>query len=167
MTNAIKQNVGTTLTWKDSGGDYAITASSLAALAGRVGARGDLGAWPRASLWRWYLETAWVSNPIQNETLDFYLSCWDNDTGPANPWGQVGATDSALAASTVRANLALIGSVTVEAATTNLYSAGGTIIIPARYISPVLFNASNGKALAAVGTTPTVLRLTPIFDEIQ
>jgi hypothetical protein len=167
MTNAILQRAGTPIIWKDSGGDYAITASSLGALAGRVGARGDLGVWPRATTYRWYLETAWVANPVANETLDFYLSLWDNDTGPANPWAQVGATDSALAASTVRSNLLLVGSVTVEAATANLYSAGGVIVIPARYISPVLFNGSNGKALAAVGTTPTVLRLTPIYDEIQ
>lgn len=167
MSNDIVQVAGTPITWRDSGGTYGMTLSGLAALAGRVGARGDLGAWPRTMLYRWYIETAWASNPTANETLDFYLSLWDDEATPANPWGQVGATDSALAASTVRSNLQLVGSVTVEAASTSKYSMGGIILIPGRYISPVLFNGSNGKALAVSGTTPTILTLTPIKDQIQ
>lgn len=163
--SAIKENVGTALTWKDSGGDYAITMSSLAAVSGRIGARGDLGAWPRAPRWRWYLETAWAANPVANETLDFFLALWDTDA-PASPWAQVAATDSALTA-TQRQNLKFVGSAVAEAAGTGVCSGGGIIRIPARYISPVLYNASAAKALAAVGTTPTILRLTPLFDEAQ
>lgn len=166
MVNQVKQNVGTAFTWRDSGGDYAITMSSLAAVSGRIGARGDLGAWPRAYRWRWYLETAWAANPVAGETLDFYLALWDTDT-PGSPWAQVAATDSALTV-TQRANLWYIGSTTAETAGTGIMSTGGLIEnISTRYISPVLYNASAAKALAAVGTTPTILRITPLVDEIQ
>lgn len=165
-TSAIKENVGTTLVWKDSGGDYVITMTSLAAVTGRIGARGDLGAWPRAPRWRWYLETAWAANPVANETLDFFLAGWDNDTGPASPWAQVSASDSALTA-TQRQNLRFVGSAVAETAGTGICSGGGIIRIPFRYISPVLYNASAAKALAAVATTPTLLRLTPLYDEAQ
>lgn len=167
MVNLIKQNVGTTLTWKDSGGDYGITLSSLANSAGRVGAQGDLGAWPRAMRWRWYCETKWAANPTAGASLDWYLAPWDNDTGPANPWAQVGSTDSALAALTQRFNLWPIGSVVAETAGTGTFSKGGLIEnIPYRYISPVAVNVG-GAALAAVGTFPTIFRLTPVLDEIQ
>jgi len=166
MVNQVKQNVGTAITWRDSGADYAITMSSLAAVTGRIGARGDLGAWPRALRWRWYLETAWAANPVAGEMLDFYLALWDTDT-PGSPWANVSASDSALTASQ-RGNLWYIGSVTAESAGTGLMATGGIIEnIPTRYISPVLYNASAAKALAAVGTTPTILRLTPLLDEIQ
>lgn len=164
-TSAIKENVGTTLVWKDSGGDYVITMSGLLAVTGRVGARGDLGAWPRAPRWRWYVETAWAANPVANETLDFFIAGWDSDT-PANPWAQVGSGDGALVA-TQRQNLRFVGSVVAETAGTGIMSGGGIIRIPFRYISPVLYNASAAKALAVVGTTPTILRLTPLFDEAQ
>ena len=162
----IKLNVGTTLQWKDSGGDYGITMSSLAAVTGRIGARGDLGAWPRAYRWRWYCETRWVATPAQFDSLDFYVGFWDNDTGPANPWAQVAATDSALTA-TQRNNLRFVGSVVVEAASVGPFSAGGIFESNHRYISPVLYNNSATKALAASGTFATLLRLTPVFDEAQ
>lgn len=164
--SAIKLNVGTTLQWKDSGGDYAITASSLAAVTGRIGAQGDLGAWPRAAAWRWYMEAQWVATPTADETLDLYAAFWDNDTGPAKPWAQVSASDSALTA-TQRKNLKYIGSIVVESAAVGPFSAGGVFLAPARYISPAIYNASAAKALAAVGTFPFLLRLTPIFPENQ
>lgn len=166
MTSAIKLNVGATKVWKDSGGDYAITMSSLAAVTGRIGAQGDLGAWPRSPWIRWYAETAWVASPVAGETLDFHVAGWDNDTGPASPWAQVGASDAALVA-TQRQNLKFIGSVVAEAAAASLYSSGGWFFWPFRYITPVLYNASAAKALAVVGTTPTILRLTLFNNEAQ
>lgn len=165
MASALKWNVGTALTWRDSGGDYLMTLTALAAQAGRIGARGDLGAWPHANTFRWYLETAWVSTPVQNETLDFYVAGWDTDT-PGSSWAQVGSGDAALVA-TQRANLRYVGSVTAETATTGVFSSGGIVTLPFRYVSPALWNNSAARALAAVGTTPTILRLTPTFPEAQ
>jgi hypothetical protein len=157
---------GSTTTWRDSGGTYAITMDALAAGAGRVGARGDLGAWPHGILWRWYLETAWAANPVANETLDFFLALWDSDT-PASPWAQVASTDSALSSAAQRNNLRYVGSAVAQSAGTGVMSSGGVVLIPARYISPVLYNASAAKALAAVGTTPTILRITPLYPQAQ
>lgn len=166
MANLVKLNVGTTLTWKDSGGDYVITASSLAAITGRGGAVGDLGAWPHARRFRWYLETAWVANPTAGQGLELWFALWDNDTGPAMPWGQVSAADAAVTLAQLQ-NCMPAGQVIAEAAATSLYSSGGVVDLPARYVTPILYNNSTTKALAAVGTTPTILRLTPIMDEIQ
>lgn len=166
MVNPVKLNVGTALVWRDSGGDYALTADGLAATAGRIGARGDLGAWPRAKWWRWYLETAWAATPTADQTLEFWIAPWDTDT-PAFPFAQVAATDSALASVTVLKNCINVGSVIVQSASTAIMSSGGLIQLPYRYVSPILYNTSGTKALAAVGTTPTILRLTPVFDELQ
>lgn len=159
-------NVGTPLTIQDSGGTVACTLSSLAAASGRIAARLDLGAWPRATTYRWSLETAWVSAPVAGESLDAYFGVWDNDTGPASPWGGLAATDSALTI-TARANLQCFGSVYAETAGTGLCRGGGLVDLMGRYVSFAFYNGSAAKALAAVGTTPTILRLTPVFDEQQ
>lgn len=165
-TSAIKLNVGTTLVWQESGGDYGLTTSTpLAAVTGRIGARGDLGAWPRAVAWRWYLQSKWAATPTADETLDFYAAFWDNDTGPASAWAQVASTDSALTA-TQRKNLKYIGSVVVESAAVGPFSAGGVMLMPARYFSPVIYNASAAKALTSVAND-TFLRITPIYPEAQ
>lgn len=166
MVNQVKQNVGTALTWKDSGGDYTLTGSGLAAVTGRIGAQGDLGAWPHAARWRWYAQCAWASNPVAGETLDFYLSVWDSDSS-GSPWAQVSSSDSALV-STQRGNLWYIGAVTAETATSSIFSSGGVIEnVPGRYISPVVYNSSAAKALVITNTVALILRLTPLLDEIQ
>lgn len=166
MVNQIKQNVGTAITWRDSGGDYAITMDDLAAVTGRIGARGDLGAWPRAKRWRWYCEAAWVASPTVDQALEFYYAGWDTDT-PGSPWAQVSASDSALTVAQLK-NCFFVGAVVVQAASTAIMSAGGIIEnIPFRYISPILYNNSSTKALADVATTPVILRLTPLLDEVQ
>jgi hypothetical protein len=41
------------------------------------------------------------------------------------------------------------------------------IVIPYRYVSFAVYNASAAKAFAAVGTTPAALRLTPRYPQIQ
>lgn len=163
-------NVGDTITWRDTGGDYGMTLSSLATVAARVGARGDLGAWPHPVMWRWYCETQWTSAPTIDGMLEWYLFGWDNDTGPANPVGQVPATDTAYAAGSAglskRKNGLFLGGPIIETSAVGPFSAGGLITLPYRYVSPMAYNAGS-VALAAVGTYPTIFRLTPIFPAIQ
>lgn len=163
--SAIKYNVGTTLTWKDSGGDYVISVNGLAAVTGRVGAVGDFGAWPRPAFLRWSLVTSWQANPVANETLDFHVAGWDNDTGPAVDWGTVGTSDAAFL-STQRQNTKFIGPVVAELAGTGTFKSGGRFEWPFRYISPALYNASAAKALTASANV-TILRLTPFYPEAQ
>ena len=169
MASAIKLNVGTTLTWKDSGGDYALTLSALATVAARVGAVADLGAWPRAAAWRWYMECEWTSAPTIDGTLDLHMGFWDNDTGPANPWGQLPSTDTGYAAAAAglskRKNLKYIGRVVVETSAVGPFSAGGVFMAPARYCSPLVYNAAS--VALATSSTKHFIRLTPIFPEGQ
>lgn len=163
-------NVGATLTWRDTGGDYAMTLSSRATVAAQVGARGDLGAWPHPVWWRWYCETQWTSAPTIDGMLEWYLFGWDNDTGPANPVGQVPATDTTYAAGSAglskRKSGIFLGGPIIETSAVGPFSAGGVIMLPYRYVSPMAYNAGS-VALAAVGTFPTIFRLTPIFSAIQ
>lgn len=157
---------GTRITIKDSGGTYVCTLSSLAAVSGRISDRVDLGAWPHAGWYRWGLETAWAANPVANETLDAYFSLWDNDAGPAAPWAGLGASDAALTA-TQRQNMKFLGSAVAETAGVGLCRGGGLAYLPARYVTFAFYNASAAKALAAVGTTPTIFSLTPIVSQQQ
>lgn len=159
-----------TITWGDSGNTYTMTNSALATVAARVGARGDLGAYPRALAWRWYMETQWTSAPTADGTLDLYVGFWDNDTGPANPWAQLPATDTGYAAASAglskRKSLKYLGSAVVETSAVGPFSAGGVFLAPARFITPMLYNAGS-VALAAAGTFPTIIRMTPIYPESQ
>lgn len=168
--SAIKLNVGTTLVWADSGGDYTMANTALATVAARLGPVGDLGAWPRAAMWRWYVETQWTSAPTIDGTLDLHVAFWDNDTGPAKPWAQAPSTDTGYAAAAAglskRKNMKFLGSVVAETSAVGPFSAGGVFLAPARYISPLLYNSAS-VALAASGTFPTIIRFTPIFPEAQ
>jgi hypothetical protein len=167
--SALFGDVGTALTWRDSGGTYAATLTALATVAARVGARGDLGAWPHAITWRWYCETQWTSAPVTDGQLEIYLGGWDEDT-PASPVGQLPATDTGYAAGAAglskRKNLTFLGGPIIETSAVGPFSAGGFVVLPYRYVSPMFYN--NGSVgLAAVGTFPTVFRLTPVYPEAQ
>lgn len=169
MTNAVKLAVGTTLVWQDSSGDYTITLQNLATVAGRVGARGDLGAWPRPLVYRWYMEVEWASAPTIDQAVELYFGGWDNDTGPASPMGQLPATDTSYAAASAglskRKNLILAGTVTAETAAVGPFSNGGLIALPYRYVSPLVYNGG-GQALKNTANA-NFIRLTPVLPEIQ
>lgn len=162
-------NVGTTQQWDDAGTDYAVTLSSLATVAARVGARGDLGTWPHSVWYRWYCETQWTSAPTIDGQLEIYLFGWDADT-PANPTGQVPATDTAYAAASAglskRKNGLFLGGPIIETSAVGPFSAGGLIMLPYRYVSPFFYN-SGSVALAASGTFATKFRLTPVYSAVQ
>ena len=66
MANAVYQKAGTAITWKDSGGDLAITLQNLAFGAGRQGAQKDWGALstPRPTKYAWRLKLSFETAPI-------------------------------------------------------------------------------------------------------
>lgn len=169
MPNAVYGNVGTAKQWDDAATDYAMTLSSLATVAARVGARGDFGTWAHPIGYRWYCETQWTSAPTIDGQLELYLFGWDADS-PANPTGQIPATDTSYAAASAglskRKNGFLIGGPIAETSAVGPFSAGGVVMFPYRYVSVLAYNGGS-VALAASGTFPTIIRLTPIFAEIQ
>lgn len=159
---------GTTITWQDSGGDYGMTLQNLATVAGRVGARGDLSAWPHAAFYRWYMEIEWAAAPTIDQAVELYFGGWDADT-PAYPTGQLPSTDTGYAAGAAglskRKNLMLAGVVTAETAAVGPFSAGGLIALPYRYVSPMVYNGG-GQALKNTANANFV-RLTPVYTQIQ
>lgn len=167
-TSAAYLRVGTTLVWADSGGDFAMTGANLATVAARVGARGDLGAWPHPAMFRWYLETEWASAPTIDGMLELYFGGWDSDS-PANPQAQLPATDTGYAAAAAglskRKNLLYAGGVTAETSAVGPFSSAGLIILPWRYVSPMIYNA--GSTGLKNNAAATFLRLTPVYPEQQ
>lgn len=165
MPSAELVQIGTPITWRDSGGTYAATLSSLANGAARLGARGDLSAFPNPYMYRWSLQTQWVATPTQFRSLDLFFAPWDDDATPGIPFANVGSADAAGTA-TDRYNMIYVGSVRVSAAGTGTMISGGLIELPYRYVSPFFFNDGNA-ALAAVGTFASILTLTPVYREGQ
>jgi hypothetical protein len=160
---------GSTITWGDSGQTYAMTLQNLATVAARVGARGDLGAWPRPAFYRWYLEVEWASAPTIDGMVELYFGGWDNDAGPANPQAQLPATDTAYAAASAglskRKNLLFAGGAVAETSAVGPFSASGLIALPFRYVSPFVYNG--GSTALKNTSNACVLRLTPIYSQVQ
>lgn len=169
MTNPVYSQIGSTITWQDSGGTYTMTLQNLATVAGRVGARADLGAWPRPLLWRWYMEIEWAVAPTIDQAVELWFAGWDNDTGPASPTGQVPATDTGYAAAAAglskRKNIIAAAPVTAETAAVGPFSAGGVIALPYRYVSPLVYNGG-GQALKNTANA-NFIRLSPFYPDIQ
>ncbi len=169
MAGEVYVEDGSAITWQDSTGTYAMTLQNLATVAARVGARADLGAWPRALAYRWYLEIEWASAPTIDQVVELYFGGWDNDTGPASPVGQLPATDIGYAAASAglskRKNLLLAGVVVAETAAVGPFSASGLIALPYRYVSPFIYNAA-GVALKNTANS-ALLRVTPVYPQVQ
>lgn len=159
-------NTGTPLIWKATGGDFAFTPASVANGAGRLGAVGDLGAFPRAAWYRWYAETQCQATPTALRYVDLYLAWWNDPTGPAEPDGGVGASDAAFATANDLRNLKWLGNIVVDAAAGNtVFQASGLVYLPVRHVSPVWWNAT-GAALTA-DDAEHVFKLTPVYDLAQ
>lgn len=165
-TNAVYQKLGTQITFKESGGDVLWTPKNVANGAGRLSTRADLGAFPRATRYRWYAENQCQATPTAGALIRYYLAPWDDDSTPADPWGDVGASDAAFATEGDLRNLLFLGAVIADVATADVvFSGGGFVDLPYRYVSLVVWNAS-GAALTN-DAAEHYFRLTPIYDDIQ
>lgn len=169
MTNPVYVEDGSVITWQDSGGTYTMTLQNLATVAARVGARADLGAWPRPPMFRWYVETEWATAPASGNGLELWFAGWDNDTGPASPQAQVPATDTGYAAGAAglskRRNMIYGGVVTAETAAVGPFSNSGLVLLPYRYVSPLVYNG--GTTGLKNTANATFIRLTPVYPDIQ
>lgn len=161
MANKVYVARETPIVWSDTG-TPAITINNLAAGAGRVGARKDLGAGSTAQEYSWRLTVQFETAPVVDETVDIYLSTSDGTEED----GQVGVADAALSALDKTKNLMFIGSLIVDVATVDIdFTASGVCRIPTRYVSPVIVN-STADNLQATNDTGE-FTLTPIPDEVQ
>lgn len=162
MANEVLQKYGTATTWTSSGGDLAMTMTSLASASARVGASKDRGA-TRSRKMQFEVQVDFASAPTKGTTVDLYLmtssdnSNWDGGTAPS---------DAALGSVDTLPQLVFVGSLVVDDITTPNQRATFEIENAARYIAPVIHNNGTGQALTSTGTDQ-IVKMTPIVDEIQ
>lgn len=162
MANEILTKPKTTIVWTSSGGDKAITLTSLANNTGRIGALLDRGA-TFARKMRFWVQVDFASAPTDGTTVDLYLATSDDNTN----WdGGTAPTDSALGSADTLRNYVFIGSVILDNITTPNQSQSFEIELGARYIAPVIYNNGTGQSLTSTGTDQ-IIRMTPIADEVQ
>jgi hypothetical protein len=166
MANEVYVTTGTALLFNgEVGANVAFSMEGVANASGRVSAQRDLGAAPRAYMYRWSCEVQWQATPTQYATLDLYIATApDGDSTQID--GDVGASDAALGDVDMRYNLQYIGSVVSEnAAASEICVASGVFECFARYISIVGYNGGG----ASINATDSNFRfnLQPIAYQQQ
>lgn len=155
--------LGTALSWKSSGGDYAITLTSLASAAARCGAKGNLGTyWARRHAV--LLASAVASAATNGLALELYWAPSTSATAATENPGAASGTDAAFATpAEYKLQLLPIGvlSLSNNAGTGQQYQVF-EFNPPTQYGSPVLVNSS-GQALSATAGLHEV-RLVPIEE---
>ena len=163
MANAIYLVRGTSLLFADTAQveDVAITLSALASGAGRVSAAYDRGAGATVGLWSWRLRWSLTGTNIVGAAVEVYCFTSDN----AFEDGDVGTADATFATDK-RNNAKLAGLAVVDQTTTNVVMHGsGTILIPTRYFSMGIWNATTLPFTTS--TSAHGLIMTPLNWEVQ
>ena len=152
----------TATTWRDTGGDLAMTLAGLVADGARVGARKDLGAASRSQWYEWRVQIdGFDTAPVVGESINIYIATSDGSIEDGN----VGAIDAAVATAALP-NLTYLRSAIVQTTTaTDELQVSGLVKIVARYVSPVIHNDTVNNMET---TTPThQFILIPIPPELQ
>lgn len=168
LPDFLKFEVGTAKTWKNSGGDYAMTFASITNGNGRQGAKGDLGA-NRARLWSVTIFAAAGSAvTAPNQPLDVYWGASASGTaGTSNP-GNLSGTDATFntTPSEYAAQLIYVGSLqmsnnrgTSQQIQTFVFSP------PQRYGMPVIVN-STGQTLGSTESDFQIV-VTPLEEAVE
>lgn len=144
-------------TWQASGGDYALTLTSLANGAGRMGEKIDLGQGDDTfpGLLAFYLVTKFALAPTAANALELYWApSYDNATFP----GHVTGADAALPATVAdnKAQLDFLGTLSATADTNAQAQLMGVHTPVVRYGAPVLVNAA-GVALSGSSEDHTLV----------
>lgn len=161
-----KVTPGTAKVWKSSGGDYAITLTSLANAAARQGAKGDLGSvW--AKKWHVFFTSSVGSAPTNGLEIELYWAASTNATAGTDNPGNTSGTDASLSnPSEVKLQLLYIGSLILSNSVgTGIQRQGFSFCPPTRYGMPVVVNSSGQTMGSTAGDH--VITLTPLEDVIQ
>jgi hypothetical protein len=162
MANGIYRAYGTTLSFRDSGGDAVITLKNLGFGAGRVSARYDRGSGSQPREFAWRAVIQFETAPVVGELVEIYV--FESDGTYMD--GTLGTSDAALG-SDKRKNGKLIGVVVVDTTSTATdIIAGGMCLINERYFSVGVWNGSAGDNLEDT-TNACRINLTPVNPEIQ
>lgn len=172
MTSKAYQIGQSDITWLASGGTETLTLTSVAAGAGRQGARHDFGVitTARAYLFDWWFFMKFATQPVVGEQIDIYWKGYHQ--GGTHAMNDDGNTDAALSAEDKLRNLMYLGSLIVDEATATPTTVefatgnqGDPIWIPHRYGMPVIWNAT-ADAFSATAADHGFI-LTPIAVQGQ
>jgi hypothetical protein len=174
MANEVLVKTGTSLTWKASGGDYAITLASIADDAARQGAKGDLGAASATRAARWAVRVSINMDvaPTAGETVEFWWSSSPSATPGTDNTGACSGADAAYTGSAggsvdeTKYQLQHIGDLVLTPDADTVVQVAEFPFYPLqRYGMPVLVN-KGGQALEGDDDSHQIV-LVPIIDEIQ
>lgn len=162
---------GTAKTWRNTGGDYALTLTSLASssTAGREGAKGDFfdATYGLPELVVWTLETKMTSAPTDGNVVELWVGESTSATaGTGNPGGLTGADAAVTNADQRRRQCNLAGSLSLS----NNVGTGAqrqhfTYFPSLRYLVPLVFNNS-GTALSGTAGDH-ILTGTPFYRVVN
>lgn len=149
------------------GDDIALSSESIADGAGRQSATIDLGAAPRASIFKVEGWTQAVATPTLGAHTAWHLKSAGSETATPDHWtNDDGTGDIAVSATDKLKNCPLILSTIVDEAAANIeYGSKGIREILARHIA-IIQQVEMGSAVTA-DAAETKFRLTPMPDEIQ
>lgn len=157
LPDYVKNEVGTPVTWKASGGTYALTCTSVTNGNGRQGAKGDLGA-NRARIHDVLFTSSVGSAPTAGNEIELWWAPSDSATaGTDNPGGTSG-TDATFntAPDEFKQQLQFIGALTLtNSAGTGVQKEYLSFVPKCRYGMPVVVNKS-GQTLGSTAADHTV-----------
>lgn len=161
MPNEVLVKNGTAKSWLASGGDAALTLTSLANGAGRVGGALDMGA-TRAGRYRVQLKCQFATAPTAGLPVEVYLVRSDDNTTRD---GNLGSSDAAVSDADIRAQCLFCGMLSADNQNTGAQVASFEVETGARYLAPLIWNAA-GQAFTSTAGHHAVA-VTPIVTEIQ
>ena len=163
MPTKVYQHDETEITWLASGGTNAFTCTSLAAGAGRQGARHDFSTSARSDRFAWRAFCQIDGPPVVGEVVRVY---WKTDGTTSHPDNDDGTGDIAVSAEDKLKNLQLIGSIIVDEAAADVeFASSGEMSVPQRYGHPVFWNATADTFSATASEHGFIM--TPIPMESQ
>lgn len=166
LPDFLKYEVGTSKSWKPSGGDYFFVITSLANGSAYQGQKGDLGV-ARARLWYVLFSTAVAVAATDGSEIDLFWAASPSATAGTDNPGNTNGLDNGLSnPSQVTKQLIFLGSLVLSNALgTGVQKQGFVFSPPTRYGMPVVYNRS-GQALSATAGNHEV-RLNPIEEAVE
>ena len=157
------------ITWLDTGGDALLTLTSLAAGAGRQGARHDFGAitTARAHLFDWVFFMQFATQPVVDESVRIYWKGYHQ--AGSHAMNDDGNSDAAVSAEDKLKNLIYLGALIVDEASATpefaAFNKGDPIWLPHQFGMPVFWNET-ADAFSATAADHGFI-LTPIVPQAQ
>lgn len=167
LPDYFRLSVGTALSWKNTGGDYTLTLTSLANNAARQGGKGDLGA-NRARLYAALFTSSVGSAATTGNEIEVYWGASPSTTAGTDNPGSLGGSDAALTTpDEYKLQLMPLGALPLSnTAGTNVQKVIlGPFVPPARYGMPVIVNKSGQTMGGTAGDHE--FRLLPILESVE